>query len=80
MALTLFILVAVLATVVLLLEAGRDIRILLKGGFDEDTNPTDVPVDQLVGLAKNSTFIRTVAAVRLIFAAVMLLAMIYHFL
>jgi hypothetical protein len=67
-----------ISTIVLLVEATRDLRILLKGGFDEETNPTDVSVELLKGLAKNPTFIRTVAAVRLMIAGILLLGLIYH--
>ena len=51
-----------------LLIAINDFRILIRGRFEEDTNPTDIPIEQLTGFATRPAFIRSVAALRLIFA------------
>jgi hypothetical protein len=66
------------STIALLCAAANDLRIFVKGGFDEQTNPCDVPVDQLEGLAKNVKFIRTVAGVRLIFGLICLVGLVCH--
>jgi hypothetical protein len=54
--------------------ACTDAKILMRGRIDDDTNMTGIPTDELRDLARNATFIRLVAGIRLAFAVAFLMA------
>ena len=74
MASVIFAIVSGIGWVFAVLIAINDFRILIRGKIEEDTNITGIPTEQLTGIATRPAFIRSVAALRLIFAIAWIIA------